>query len=149
MSEAETLQSLLTSIQVIISLFSMFFALTSAYIGALFFFLNRAPFALRFLTFALLSFGMVFLGASALTQQRVQEALHAAIAKQSSPAVTLDAVVNPLPFEVPLPPGWTHYDTGVALGWITATGVYLGLAYMTFLYSWNRRRTGRGEAYGG
>ena len=81
MSEAEIVQALLASIQVVIGVFSMFFATVSAYIAGLYFFLNRAPLALRLLAFLLLSIGLVFLGGSALIQQRMQEELFAALAK--------------------------------------------------------------------
>ena len=43
MSEAEMMQGVLSSIQVVISLFSTLFALISAYIAGLYFFLRRAP----------------------------------------------------------------------------------------------------------
>ena len=81
MSEAELMQNLLGSIQVIMSLFSVFFTIISAYIAGLFFFLNRAPMALRLLAFRLLSVGLVFLGTTAATQQRVQEGLFASWSK--------------------------------------------------------------------
>ena len=65
MTEAEIMQAFLASGQVVISLFSMFFAMISAYIAGLYFFLNQAPVALRLLAFVLLSVGLVFLGAAA------------------------------------------------------------------------------------
>jgi hypothetical protein len=40
--------------------------------SGLYFFLNRAPLALKFLAFFLLSIGLVFLGGAAVTQQRLQ-----------------------------------------------------------------------------
>ena len=49
MTESEIMQAFLTSGQVVVSLFSMFFAMISAYIAGLYFFLNHAPIALRFL----------------------------------------------------------------------------------------------------
>ena len=54
MSEAELMQALIGSIQVVVSVFSMFFAIVSTYIAGLFFFLNRAPLSLRLLAFFLL-----------------------------------------------------------------------------------------------
>ena len=75
------MQALIGSIQVVVSVFSMFFAITSAYIAGLYFFLNRAPLSLRLLAFFLLSVGLAFLGGSALIQQRLQEGLFAAWAK--------------------------------------------------------------------
>ena len=43
------------------------------------------------------------------------------------------------PLAVTLPPGWSLQDIGVVIGWITAVGVYLALAYLTFLYRWQPR----------
>jgi len=135
MSEAEMMQGVLTSIQIVISLFSTLFALISAYIAGLYFFLRRAPLPLKLLAFFLLTIGLIFLGGAAITQQRLQVALLAAWAKLRTPAIVVDGVLrNPLP--VSLPAGWTIYDVGVTVGWMTALCVYLALAYMTFVYRW-------------
>ncbi len=142
MSEAELMQALIGSIQVVVGVFSMFFAIISAYIAGLFFFLNRAPLSLRLLAFFLLSIGLVFLGGSALIQQRVQEELFAAWAKLPSPAVAVGALRNPLP--VALPGGISMQDAGVILGWVIALSVYLALAYLTFFYRWQSRNAPRG-----
>ena len=135
MSEAELMQGVFSSIQVVISLFSTFFAMVSAYIAGLYFFLNRAPLALKFLAFFLISIGLVFLGGAAVTQQRLQVELLAAWGKISSAAIAVDAVLrNPLPISLPL--GWSLYDVGLSLGWLTSLCVYLALGYMTFFYRW-------------
>src|SRR5262249_46388276 len=126
----------LSSIQVVISLFSTLFALISAYIAGLYFFLRRAPIALKLLAFFLLSIGLIFLGGAAVTQQRLQVGLLTGWAKLPTPAIAVDSVLrNPLP--VSLPVGWTLYDVGVTVGWVTALCVYLALAYMTFIYRWD------------
>ena len=135
MSEAEVMQGLFSSIQVVISLFSTFFAMISAYIAGLYFFLNRSPAALKVLAFFLLSIGLVFLGGAAITQQRLQLGLLAAWTKLPAPAIAVDAVLrNPLP--VSLPGGWSLYDVGANIGWLTGLCVYLALGYMTFFYRW-------------
>ena len=147
MSEAELMQALIGSIQVVVSVFSMFFAITSAYIAGLFFFLNRAPLSLRLLAYFLLSIGLVFLGGSALIQQRVQEELFAAWAKVPAPAIAVEALRNPLA----LPGGLSVQDAGIVVGWATALGVYLVLGYLTFFYRWQSRSAARGAevtAYG-
>jgi hypothetical protein len=135
-TQSEILQGLLASTQVVMSLYSMFFAITSAYIAGLYFFLARAPLALKALAFAVLSIGLVFLGGSATIQQKIQLGLHAAWAKQKGPIIPIEAIRNPLPVSIPMPPGWSHYDIGVAVGWIAAFSVYLALAYLTFFYRW-------------
>src|SRR5262245_6590265 len=94
-SEPELVQALTGSAQVVVAVFSMFFTISSAYIAGLFFFLNRAPLALRVLAFFLFSIGLVFLGGSALTQQRLQEQLFMAWAKLPAPAVAVESLRNP------------------------------------------------------
>jgi hypothetical protein len=145
MSEAEIMQGMIGSIQVIMSLFAIFFTLTSGYIAALYFFLHRAPFMLRLLAFALLSVGLVFLGGSAAVQQRIQEGLFAAWEKLPSAAIKVQAIRNPLALPFSLPLGANMQDVGIVIGWVTAISVYLALAYLTFVYSW-RWRPGAGHA---
>jgi len=135
MSEAEMMQGMFSSIQVVISLFSTFFAIISAYIAGLFFFLNRAPVALKLLAFFLLSVGLAFLGGAAITQQRLQAGLLAAWGRVSSPAVAIGDVLRN-PFAISLPAGWSIYEVGLIVGWLTALFVYLALGYMTFFYRW-------------
>jgi hypothetical protein len=143
------MQALIGSIQVVVGVFSMFFAIVSAYIAGLFFFLNRAPLSLRLLAFFLLSVGLAFLGGSALIQQRLQEGLFAAWAKLPSPTVAVDALRTPLPLG--LPGNLSVQDAGIIVGWVTALGVYLALGYLTFFYRWQSRSAARGAevtAYG-
>lgn len=134
MTEAELMQGLFASVQAVLSLFSMFFAMISAYIAGLYFFLNRAPLALRLLAFFLLSIGLLFLGGAAAIQQRMQDGLLAAWTKLPAPALSVDRLRNPM--DVPLPHGWSLQEVGVAVGWATAVSVYLALGYMTFVYRW-------------
>lgn len=142
MTQSEILQGLLESIHVVMSLYSMFFAFTSAYIAGLYFFLARAPLALKALAYFLLSIGLVFLGGSASIQQKIQLGLNAAWARQKAPIITAEALRNPLPISIPLPPGWSHYDLGVAVGWLSAASVYLALGYLTFFYRWPHQSRG-------
>ena len=135
MSEPELMQGVFSSIQVVISLFSTFFTLVSAYIAGLYFFLNRAPMALKLLAFFLLSIGLIFLAGAAITQQRLQVELLAAWAKISSATIAVDAVLrNPLPILPPL--GWSLYEIGLHIGWLTSLCAYLALGYMTFFHRW-------------
>ena len=134
MTEAEIMQAFLASGQVVISLFSMFFAMISTYIAGLYFFLNRAPVALRLLAFVLLSIGLVFLGAAAAIQQWLQQSLSIAWAKVPSPIFSIAALRDPIWLQLPY--GWSLTDLGTILGWSTAMSVYLALGYMTFIYRW-------------
>jgi hypothetical protein len=116
----------------------MFFTMTSAYIAGLYFFLHRAPFALRLLAFGLLSIGLVFLGGSAATLQKMQEGLFRAWAKLPAPIISISELRNPVSVTLPLD-DISMQEVGVALGWITAGSVYLALAYLTFIYRWGPR----------
>ena len=78
MTEAEILQGLFNAIGSVITIFSLFFTMVSAYLAALYLFLNRAPLALRLLAFVLLSLGLVFLGGSVAVIQTMQNGLFAA-----------------------------------------------------------------------
>jgi hypothetical protein len=138
MSEAEVMQGFFSSSQVVISLFSAFFAMVSAYIAGLYFFLNRAPLALRLLAFFLLSIGIAFLGGAVAIQQRVQDGLFTAWAKVPSPMMSVELLLNPFPFT--LRQGWSLYYIGVTLGWVTGFCVYVALGYMTFVYRWRSSR---------
>ncbi len=138
MTESEIMQAILLSGQVVISLFSTFFAMISAYIAGLYMFLNRAPVALRLLAFFLLSVGLVFLGAATAIQQWLQGSLFIAWAKLPAPAVSIAALKNPI--TLALPYGWSLTEIGTALGWITAASVYIALGYMTFIYRWRDGR---------
>jgi hypothetical protein len=141
-TQAEILQALLESIHVVMSLYSMFFAITSAYIAGLYFFLARAPLALKALAYGVLSIGLVFLGGAASIQQKIQIGLHTAWAKQKGPIIAAEALRNPLPVAIPMPPGWSHYDIGVAVGWLSAAIVYIALGYLTFFYRWPAQQRG-------
>ena len=137
MTEAELMQALYASTQTVISIFSMFCTITSAYIAGLYLFLNRSPFALRLLAFALLTIALAFLGGAAAIQQAAQDAIVVAWAKLPSPTLPVEAIANPLP--LPWLKGLPVKEIGTALGWLAALGVYLSLAYMTFVYRWKDR----------
>jgi hypothetical protein len=136
-SEAELLQGLFASVQTVLSIFSMFFAMVSGYIAALYFFLAYAPFTLKLMAFALLSIGLVFLGGSAASIGTVQEGLYTAWEKLPSPILDIHKLRNPLPVTVNA--GVSLQEVGVAIGWIVAICVYLALAYLTFIYRWPKQ----------
>src|SRR5262249_26317997 len=135
------MQEFFSSSQVVASLFSAFFAMVSTYIAGLYFFLNRAPVALRLLAFFLLSIGIAFLGGAVAIQQRVQDGLFTAWAKVPSPMMSVELLLNPFPFT--LPQGWSLYYIGATLGWVTGFCVYVALGYMTFVYRWRVTRSER------
>jgi len=134
MTEAEIVQTLFSSIEAVMSLFSTFLGIVFAYVAGLYFFLNRAPVLLKLLAYGLLSIGLAFVGAAALMQQRLQEQLLSASANLPTPTISLDALRNPM--VQPLPLGLSFYELGIAIAWVAALGMYLGLGYMTFVYRW-------------
>ena len=140
MTEAEILQALFSVIGSVITIFSLFFTLVSGYLAALYLFLSRAPFMLRFVAFALLSFGLVFLGGSVAVLQTVQNGLFAAWAKIPTPVVNLRELRNPIPFAPSDALPVSQQEIGVAIGWAVAGLVYAALAYLTFIYRWPSAR---------
>lgn len=138
MSEAEIVQGLFTAIQTVLNIFSMFFAIVSGYVVALYLFLARAPLALRLIAFALLSTGLLFLGGTAAVVGQMQNMLFAAWAKLGSPLLDIGDLRNPLKLPIPelVTAQISQQELGVAIGWTVAMAVYLVLAYMTFIYRW-------------
>ncbi len=136
MTESEILQGMIGSIQSVMSLFSMFFAMISGYIVALFLFLNRAPLALRLLAFILLSLGLVFLGGSAISIQRIQDGLFAGWARIANPMIDVELLRNPIRHAIIPATTWSQQHLGVGIGWTVAVLVYIALAYLTFGYRW-------------
>ena len=83
MTEAEILSNAIQAAQATAAIFSLFLTIVSAYIAALYFFLNRAP-CLRSMAFALLSIAFVALGALAVNMQYLGEGLHTAWLKSAA-----------------------------------------------------------------
>lgn len=136
MNEAEILEGLFEAIQAVLTIFSMFFTMVSAYLAALYLFLNRAPLALRFMAFVLLSIGLMFLGGTAAVVQTMQNSLFATWDKLPNPSFALAPLRNPLPVEVAQMLPFSQQELGVGIGWTVALAVYVALAYMTFIYRW-------------
>lgn len=137
-SEFEILQNLFSGIQAVLTVFSLFISIVSGYLGALYFFLYRAPFALRLSAFLLLSISFVFLGGTAAVVQQIQDGLFAAHTKLSSPAIDLALLRNPIPVNTANLMPYQQQQVGVMVGWVVATAAYVGLFYLTFFYRWPR-----------
>lgn len=138
MSEAEILNGLFSSLQTILSIVSLFFAIVSGYIAALFFFLARASLFLRALAFALMTIGLSFLGGTAAVVQSMQEGLLQAWGRQGSDVIPVHSLRNPLPVSSGIP--LSQQELGVVTGWVIGLGVYAALAYLTFFYDWTKER---------
>lgn len=146
MTEAEVFQGLFTAINAVLTIFSLFFAIVSGYVVALYLFLARSPLLLRTVAFGLLSVGLVFLGGTAAVVQTMQDGLFVAWSKLGSPLINVTDLRNPLPAEALALAGMSQQQLGVAIGWTVALAVYLVLAYMTFVYRWPDE--GRGPGHG-
>ncbi len=136
MSEAEILNGLFSSLQTILSIVSLFFAIVSGYIAALFFFLARAGLFLRVLAFSLMTIGLSFLGGTAAVVQSMQEGLLQAWGRLPQSVIPVESLRNPMPVSSSLP--LSQQELGVVTGWIIGIGVYAALAYLTFLHDWSK-----------
>jgi len=150
MTQAELLEGLFASLQTILSLVSLFFAIVSGYIAGLYFFLARAGLLLRLIAFGLLTIGLSFLGGTAAVVGSMQDGLLRAWATLSAPVIPASSLRNPMPLETGLP--LSQQELGVVTGWIIGLAVYVALAYLTFLHDWSKEGmwskenlTGRGE----
>ena len=154
MTEAEILQLSFSANEAVASLFSIFFAIVSAYIAGLYFFIHRAPMMLKVIAFTLLTIGFLFIGQSMSgIEVRI---LGLVEAWNGLPVKTtgLEKLNNPI-FPVPVQDllDWAKvnvvaYDgnrAGIYTGWSVSMLVYVSLFYATFIYRWtdNQPLTGR------
>ena len=122
MNESEILQGLFNAIDAVMAIFSLFLTMVSGYLAALWFFLNRAPLALRLMAFGLLSIGLVFLGGSAAVVQTMQDNLFASWAKLPNPTFDINLLRNPLPitFADVMPMSQQKLGVGIVLSFSLA-----------------------------
>lgn len=129
MTEAEISNQLLALSGLSLSGISVFFALFSAYIVALYFFLHRAPLTMRLAVFIFLSLAFLYLGMVANEMSHHALGLHQALQELSA--------------RKPLTAGGRALlnggDSNVDLRWMNVAGLvvnYLALLYLTFFYRW-------------
>ena len=145
MSEAELLQLSFVTNEAMMAVFSMFFAIVSAYLAGLYLFLNRSPMPIKVLAFALLTVAFVFLGQTMAGIESRAEGIIAAWKTIENPVTGIHDLEQ-LPFPLPLKMvvrdtqiaslSYDGFTAGAIMGWIVALAVYLALAYLTFLYRW-------------
>ena len=131
MTEAEISNQLLALAGISLSGVSVFFTLFSAYIVALYFFLHRAPFAMRAVVFVFLTLAFLYLAVLADGMSQHAMGLHRALADLAA-ARPVTAASRAL-----LDGG----DSNLSLRWMNIAGLgvnYLGLLYLTFFYRWER-----------
>lgn len=136
MTETELTNLSIQCADAVLQVVALYFSIVSAYIAALYYFLNRAPFLMKSLAFVFMSGALAFLGLTIV-----------AIERTTSGVVT---ALHALPHRVAAPPPTNLYfgldllaegrvDIGVMAGWAMALGIYLCLFYLTFLNSWRER----------
>ncbi len=137
MSEGDLLALAVDNTDALVQLVSTAFGVVSAYIAGLFFFLNRAPLALRLAAYALLSVSLAFLGLVALGIYGIIVGADAAwrALPETASGVTSLGGERPAPLL-----GLSVYEAGAALGATAFASVYLALGYMTFFYRWEPPR---------
>lgn len=145
MSEAELLQLSFVTNEAMMAVFSMFFAIVSAYLAGLYLFLNRSPMPIKVLAFALLTVAFVFLGQTMAGIESRAEGIIAAWKTIENPVTgihDLEQLPLPLPLKMVVRDtqiaslSYDGFTAGAIMGWTVALAVYLALAYLTFLYRW-------------
>jgi hypothetical protein len=135
MTESEVLSNAIQAAQATAAIFSLFLTIVSAYIAALYFFLNRAP-CLRTMAFLLLSLSFLALGAMAMNLQYLGEGLHVAWEKLPQKATGMEVLGPPIVVRSLFLNG---REAAAWAAWILGGVVYIALAYLSFLYRWPQR----------
>jgi hypothetical protein len=133
MSLSELMQARFDSANTIIATFSLFFTIVSAYIAALYFFLGKAPLAMRLVAFTLLTISFLFLAAVVASVTEVVEVLISRWVDAAIPVTDGERLRSLLA-------GWGSsyalYYAGVVLATVVGAAVFIVLGYLTFFYSW-------------
>jgi hypothetical protein len=133
MTEAGLLETSVNAAEMLLNIFSLFFAIVSAYVVALYFFLYRAPSALKVLSFTLLTLAFIFIAAMSWNLQYIGEGLHHAWAALPKRATGLNTLGPPFIVRT------VFIDSQVLTAWIAwSIGfiVYGTLTYLTFIHRW-------------
>jgi hypothetical protein len=138
MTEAEILAVRIGLTGLIISVVSVSFGMISAYIAGLWLFLRRAPLLLRALTFALLSFGLLFMGVLTWGLHEMLLGSDRAWAKLGANTVDIATFGGERPDYLH---GLTLYQGGALLGLAAFVAIYFALGYLTFFYRWEEAET--------
>jgi hypothetical protein len=142
MTEAEILEAAVQAQQAGLAIFSVLLSVVSGYIGALYFFLDTAPWALRLTAFAVLTFAIITLGALADNLQYLGEGMHVAWLQLPRKATGMDSLGPPLLVQSLFLDG---RQLASLVAWVFGSLLYLALAYMTFIHSWRTGASAQGE----
>jgi hypothetical protein len=137
MSEADITEQMVMMMDLTLAGVSVLFSIVSAYIVALFYLLNRAPFGLKMTAFAFFTLTMLFLAAFAANCFSHAASLQAALvelatATDVSPigeAAVRDGLVDR-----------SRLDQTIRwLSWAGMALIYAALTYFTFVHRWRRQ----------
>lgn len=147
MTEAEILQLSFSANEAVTNLFSTFFAIVSAYLAGLYFFIHKAPATMKLIAFLLLTIGFVFIGqAMSGIEMRILGLVKAwdGLGETATGIAQLNNPSLPIPLRDMLAATglqFAVYDgnrLGIYLGWALSLLVYVALFYATFIYSWRK-----------
>jgi hypothetical protein len=138
MSAAEIMEARWLGAGFVLSLFSVFFGIVSAYIAGLYFFLSKATLALRLMAFFVLTMGFLFLGGMAISVTDIIEVMAVDWDNLNIPPAKGQVVRA---FIIQIGGSLQLYFIGAVLGWAVAFTVYIALGYLTFVYRWPHRMT--------
>ncbi len=134
MTEAEITEQMVMMMDLTLVGVSVFFSIVSAYIVALFYFLNRAPFGLKLTAYAFFTMTMAFLAVFAANSFSHAAGLQLALIELSK---TTD--LSPIG-EIAVRSGVadrTALDQAIrAISWAGMGLVYATLTYFTFVHRW-------------
>jgi len=133
MAVSELRQARFASAQTIIAIFSLFFTIVSACIAALYLFLGRAPVAIRFTAFALLTISVLFPSAVVAS---VTEVVGGLITQWNTANIPVAATERIRSLFIETGSDFVLYYSGLGLASATGALVYLVLDYLTFFYRW-------------
>lgn len=133
MSEPDLMSLAVEGIESVLSLVSTAFAIISAYIAGLYFFLSRAPIGLRIAGFSLLTISLIFLGMMALGLYGLLNGADVAWRDLANTASGVTSLGGERP-EWFL--GLSVAEASLSIGFLAFGAVYAALAYMTFVYRW-------------
>lgn len=133
MTESDLLQVALNASGTLLNIFSLFFAIVSAYVAVLYLFLYKAPNTLKLSAFLLLTLAFIFIAAMGWNLQYIGEGIHHAWGMLSKRATGMVTLGPPLIVRI------FFVNSQVLTAWV-AWGigfiVYILLGYLTFFYRW-------------
>ena len=131
MSEADIVERLAEFMPNYLAGVSLAFTVVSAYLAALFYFLRKAGFGLRFLAFFLFTAIMASLGLFVYTSVRYFEALRNGFAE-----LDVAGELSPVGVSISEILSFQSVEALIFTGWAIGGGAYVILFYMTFLHPW-------------